>query len=400
MRISDKIEEFKKLHIDKKTIINCLIIALVVSVGLNISINNMTGMTEEEATISMMLMRNVVIGLSSNRMGLLLCLLGIFIIALVAETLLTYRLVRKPGVLRVIAWFFALAQVVSAAYKSSNGGSITFLWMDGSVVLRAFMLLLSYMLLAYYVMVIASWFFIGADGDVTTSNPSGTDLNSPEADDNLSENNKWKLSFNLRDFGKIVLAWLPYYLIYYPGTANEDSIIQIMEFFHVRSYINDLSAVQGANIFITDHHPYILTMIFGAFSKLGLALGNITIGFAIYIVIHFAFQAAVFTVVLGYLRRIGWGEKAVKAARMVIMFVPIYPLYAICMLKDNIYSAFVLLVAIGLIEIIRTAGEVLNQKKFLLYMWLVISCMMLTKVYGKYVMAVLAVVCLIWYRKW
>ncbi|MBQ2089375.1 MAG: hypothetical protein II472_04025, partial [Lachnospiraceae bacterium] len=63
--------------------------------------------------------------------GLLLCLLGIFIIALVAETLLTYRLVRKPGVLRVIAWFFALAQVVSAAYKSSNGGSITFLWMDG-----------------------------------------------------------------------------------------------------------------------------------------------------------------------------------------------------------------------------------------------------------------------------
>ncbi|MBQ2089376.1 MAG: hypothetical protein II472_04030 [Lachnospiraceae bacterium] len=53
--------------------------------------------------------------------------------------------------------------------------------------LRAFRLLLSYMLLAYYVMVIASWFFIGADGDVTTSNPSGTDLNSPEADDNLSE---------------------------------------------------------------------------------------------------------------------------------------------------------------------------------------------------------------------
>jgi hypothetical protein len=404
LMIHNKIEEFKKLHIEKKTIINCLIIALVVSVGLNISINNMTGMTEEEATISMMLMRNVVIGLSSNRTGLLLCLLGIFIIALVAETLLTYKLVRKPGVLRVIAWFFALAQVVSAAYKSSNGGSITFLWMDGSVVLRAFMLLLSYMLLAYYVMVIASWFFIGVHGDVTTSNSSGSDLSSPEADDNLSrnnmENNKWKLSFKLGDFGKIVLAWLPYYLIYYPGTANEDSIIQIMEFFHVRSYINDLSAVQGANIFITDHHPYILTMIFGAFSKLGLALGDITIGFAIYIVIHFVFQAAVFTVVLGYLRRIRWGEKAVKAARMVIMFVPIYPLYAICMLKDNIYSAFVLLVAIGLIEIIRTTGEVLNQKKFLLYMWLVISCMMLTKVYGKYVMAVLAVVCFIWYRKW
>ncbi|MBR1572117.1 MAG: hypothetical protein IJ655_05215 [Lachnospiraceae bacterium] len=403
MRISDKIEEFKKLHIEKKTIINCLIIGLVVSVGLNISINNQTGMTEEEATIPMMLIRNVVLGLSSNRMGLLLCLLGVFIIALIAETLLSNNKVKKAGVLRVIAWFFALAQVVSAAYKSSNGGSITFLWMDGSVVLRSFLLLLSYMLMAYYVMVIASWFFIGGDGDVYLGNQetdSDFSTGSHETDDNIPGNNKWKLSFNLKDFSKIILAWLPYYLIYYPGTANEDSIIQIMEFFHVRSYINDLSAVQGANIFITDHHPYILTMIFGAFSKLGLALGNITIGFAIYIVIHFVFQAAVFTIVLGYLRRIGWGEKAIKAARMVIMFVPIYPLYAICMLKDNIYSAFVLLVAIGLIEIIRSAGEVLNQKKFLLYMFMVTSCMMLTKVYGKYVMAVLAVVSIIWYRKW
>ncbi|MCR5144579.1 MAG: DUF6020 family protein [Lachnospiraceae bacterium] len=386
--IKSKCNQFMKLHIEKRTIVNCIIIAIFLAVGLNISINSTTGMTDEEVTIPMMLIRNIMLGLASNRMNLMLASVGTFFLSLVAETLLTNKMVREPKILRGIAVFFALAQVVSAAYKSSNGGSVTYLWQDQSVLLRAFVLGFSYMFLAYYVMVIISWFFIGE--------PEAVEVCAD--DDKVIVNPQWKIRFKPKDFFKIVLAWIPYYLVYYPGTANEDSIIQIMEFFHVKSYINDLSAVQGADIFITDHHPYILTIVFGWFAKLGLAMGDITKGFAIYIVIHFIFQAVIFSVVLGYMRRIGWSEKAIRAARLVIMFVPLFPLYAICMLKDNIYSAFVLLVMLGLIEIVRSAGKVLNQKKFLLYIFVVTSAMMLTKVYGKYVMAMLAVICLVWYR--
>lgn len=70
---------------------------------------------------------------------------------------------------------------------------------------------------------------------------------------------------------------------------------------------------------MTNHHPYLLTLLFGAFFDLGLALGDIRIGIAVYTVLHMLFQASVFAGCLQYLRRVGVREKRVRAITLLLM---------------------------------------------------------------------------------
>ena len=197
----------------------------------------------------------------------------------------------------------------------------------------------------------------------------------------------------------IFIAWLPYYFIFYPGTSNEDTVIMIMEYFHVPSYIQEMSAVQGEDIFITNHHPYLLILLFGSFVKLGLNIGDIQRGIALYTILHMLFLSIVFAVCIQYLRYIGVTVRRWIVVTLIIMFVPIFPMYSICMVKDTIYGAFCLIFVMMMNEIARTEGEVLSKWWFLLLMIVDGSFMMLTKVYGIYLLAIVGVVYLIKYRK-
>ncbi|MCR5547066.1 MAG: DUF6020 family protein, partial [Lachnospiraceae bacterium] len=197
----------------------------------------------------------------------------------------------------------------------------------------------------------------------------------------------------------IFFAWFPYFHIFYPGTSNEDTVIMIMEYFHVPSYIQEMSAVQGEDIFITNHHPYMLIMLFGWFIKLGLNLGDIQLGVAIYTILHMAFLSIVFASGIQYLRHVGVSYRRWLAVLLTIMIVPVFPLYSICMVKDTIYGAFCLIFVLMMNEVARTGGAILRKGWFAIMMFVVGSLMMLTKVYGIYLLSAIGVVYLIMYRK-
>ena len=199
--------------------------------------------------------------------------------------------------------------------------------------------------------------------------------------------------------GVIFLAWFPYFHIFYPGTSNEDTVIMIMEYFHVPSYIQEMSAVQGEDIFITNHHPYLLIMLFGKFIEWGLERGDIQSGVAVYTILHMAFLSFVFGGCIQYLRYIGVTIRRWIAVLLIIMFVPVFPMYSICMVKDTVYGAFCLLFVIMMNEMARTGGEILKKWWFLLFVFLDATMMMLTKVYGIYLLTIIGVVYLIKYRK-
>ena len=197
----------------------------------------------------------------------------------------------------------------------------------------------------------------------------------------------------------IFAAWFPYFRVFYPGTSNEDTVIMILEYFHVPSYIQEMSAVQGDDIFITNHHPYLLIMLFGRFIKLGLNIGDIQLGVAVYTLLHMIFLSFVFAGCIQYLRYIGVTIRRWIAVLLVVMFVPVFPMYSICMVKDTIYGAFCLLFVIMMNEIARTEGAVLKKWWFLLLLFIDGSLMMMTKVYGIYLLGVIGVVYIIKYRR-
>ena len=196
------------------------------------------------------------------------------------------------------------------------------------------------------------------------------------------------------------VAWLPYFILFYPGTANVDTVVQLMQSFEIPSYINEITTVHPPEAYYTNHHPFAVTKLFEVFFKLGLYIfGDIRIGVAIYVVLHMLFLATVFTIALQYLRHIGITRNRIIFIQIIIMFLPIFPMYAICMVKDTLFSSFILLFIIMMYEIARTHGDCFKIWWFDILLGVDSLLIMLTKNYGLYIIIIVAVVYAIVYRK-
>lgn len=211
------------------------------------------------------------------------------------------------------------------------------------------------------------------------------------------EKKKWA---GLRMMGCMLICWLPYFVLFYPGTSNEDTVIQLMEYFHIPSYIQSMSAVQGPDIYITNHHPYLLTVLFSSFVKFGLNIGNICAGVALYTVLHMIFLSGVFSGCLQYLCFCGVNRRRIRCLLLLLMLFPIFPLYSVCMVKDTLYASFCLIYMMLMHSVARTKGAILSSAKFHAALFVTGMLMMLTKVYGMYILIIVGVVYLWKYRRY
>lgn len=197
------------------------------------------------------------------------------------------------------------------------------------------------------------------------------------------------------------IAWFPYFILFYPGTSNTDTVVQLMQSFEIPSYINKLTTIHPPEAYYTNHHPFAVTKLFELFFKLGLNIfGDIKIGVAIYVVLHMLFLAVVHTGALQYLRHIGITPKRILFIQLVIMFLPIFPMYAICMVKDTLFSAFLLIYIIMMYEVIRSDGAIMKRWYYNLALFIDVVLIMLTKNYGLYIIFITAAVYIIVYRKY
>ncbi len=148
--------------------------------------------------------------------------------------------------------------------------------------------------------------------------------------------------------GIIILAWLPYILRYFPGNVSYDSLWQILQATGVTNFNN--------------HHPVIHTSIIWLTMSIGKMFGNYNVGIAIYSIIQMLIMSAIFSFVIYYMAK---KNISISFRIVTLIFFAIYPInaiYSITMWKDIIFSGFVVLVIIQMIEIV-TNTEVFFQKK-------------------------------------
>lgn len=198
----------------------------------------------------------------------------------------------------------------------------------------------------------------------------------------------------------IFVCWLPYFLCFFPGTSNYDTGMQIAMFFHRPQWLTALSAVRGDNIYITNHHPYFTTVLFGSFAQIGVWLGNVAYGIALYCLLQMALTAFVFAGAAYYVRWLGLSERWRKALVLFSALFPLFPLAAICMLKDPLFSLCCLTFSVLLFEIVRSKGESLKRGWFCCALFANALLVTLTKNQGVYVLAVTAIIYLIVYRQY
>lgn len=194
--------------------------------------------------------------------------------------------------------------------------------------------------------------------------------------------------------GLTALCWLPYYILFFPGLNNPDTSMQIAWALHYPTEWLKYSPVRGEGVYATNHHPYFTTLLFGLFARIGLALGDIRWGVALYCLLQLLLTAGVMTGLWFYLRQAGLSRRIFRGGLIFTALFPLYPLYAITMLKDSLFSLFCLTLSALLFEIARTRGTCLKQAWFCALLFANAWAVMLTKNQGVYFVALAGLACL------
>lgn len=182
----------------------------------------------------------------------------------------------------------------------------------------------------------------------------------------------------------LLICWFPNLILSYPATMCPDSWGQLLQFFGKQTF--------------TAHHPPISTISIGLAGRLGQLLGNGNWGLFFYAII----QTFLFALILSYMLHTMQILKAPNWLLGLSFFTaiacPYYTQYFGMILKDNIYSYFLVLFIIETIYILILKEIYWTNIKHILFLTISIIGSILFRNNGKYViypMIILLIIILI-----
>ena len=134
-----------------------------------------------------------------------------------------------------------------------------------------------------------------------------------------------------------MIAWIPYFLNYYPGITSYDTNYQLMQGYGLYKYNN--------------HHPVLHTFLITLIVKVGYAIaGNYNFGIALCSIFQMLFCAITFSFVIYYMGDKGINPKIKMLTFLFFAFVPFVPQFSIAIWKDVPFTMFMVWFLIGIIE--------------------------------------------------
>lgn len=122
----------------------------------------------------------------------------------------------------------------------------------------------------------------------------------------------------------IVICWLPYLVVHFPGSVPYDGYRQLNMYYGIEK--------------ISNHHPWIVTLIFGGLFQIGR---NISDNFGVFLIVFvfYTIQAYCYAFVCNKIKR--WNAPKWLRTGSVLFFaiVPVFGAYSQAVMKDGIFSA-------------------------------------------------------------
>ncbi len=212
--------------------------------------------------------------------------------------------------------------------------------------------------------------------------------NKKDTDNEQKEEVKSEKTFftsNIKSFlivwGILVIAYLPWYLNYFPGTTSFDTNYQLMQGFGIYNY--------------TNHHPVLHTFIISNVIKcVSDITGSFTIAFGTLSLIQLILSAAVFSFIIYYM-----AKKNIKTIYRILALIffaltPFIGQLNIAIWKDTPFSLLVLLMIIPLIELVTNKENFLKSKWKIIFTIILFSFVPFFKNTGIYILAITYVVVL------
>ena len=165
----------------------------------------------------------------------------------------------------------------------------------------------------------------------------------------------------------ILLCWLPYLFVLFPGTVNPDAydaLDQVMGTLYpgeVASRTAAASMFGGSGTLINDTQPVLHTLLLGGIYALGRKLGSPNAGIFAFVLAQAALQALCASRGLELMSRMGLRKTALTSVTWFYALFPLFPLYAFATLKDTALSIAFLASLIFLAEMCAFPEDTLKK---------------------------------------
>lgn len=193
--------------------------------------------------------------------------------------------------------------------------------------------------------------------------------------------------FNRRVFvymAFLLLCWIPYAIMLYPGVVTFDTSFQLCQFFG-----NEMPGIFPVpdGFAFTDHHPIMVTLLFGSIVSLGKALASYNVGFFLVCLFVAMLTAMAMGVSVRRLEAYGLPRRFALVLLGFFAFFPLFPFMVMTPSKDSLSVPLYLLFTLCVFEIVATHGRRLDDRRFFAILLTVSVLLPLAKKTGVYVLA-------------
>ena len=151
----------------------------------------------------------------------------------------------------------------------------------------------------------------------------------------------------------ILVCWLPYIIAFYPGIFSPDPSFQVQQFFGIKTKYNDYTIMLDPRVTITNHHPVTHTVMLGSLIWLGMKLGSFNLGVFFYSLIQILALASLLSYTIYYMKKLNTPIILRIVALLIYALTPVFPFYAMSVVKDVFFAIFVIFYIIKLYDLIK-----------------------------------------------
>ena len=174
----------------------------------------------------------------------------------------------------------------------------------------------------------------------------------------------------------LLICWLPYIIAFYPGILSPDPSNQIKQFFGLDTQYREYVIMLDESVGITNHHPVMHTLLLGGCVKLGMMLGSANFGIFIFSMIQITLLISVLACTICYMKKLNTPFWLRILTLSIYAFIPVFPFYSMSLVKDVMFSAFVMFYIMLLFDLIKFSKEKYSIKKMIILIILMLLIML------------------------
>ena len=182
----------------------------------------------------------------------------------------------------------------------------------------------------------------------------------------------------------VLLCWLPYLVASFPCAMSSDAFDQLYQYQASAPTYYHFLGIYVPGEFV-DHHPVVDTLVIGAFSDLGDALGSQAVGFFLLVLAQSSLTALFLSTSCCYLDRLGTPRGVSLALAAFCCVFPAFPRYGASIAKDMIFCVGWIPFVLCYLEAFRTRGSSLRRPGYLVALVATAGWCVVTKKLGAYI---------------